>query len=123
MNLTFAIYLIGILDTVRAAFAISAVVIGVTTGLFILLWLTSESDGSTFPVSNPIKCIKRVIVSIGILVLLACSIPSSKTVAAMVIIPALVENKNIQELTGNGLEALNLLTKQWVESLTKGDAK
>lgn len=40
-------------------------------------------------------------------------IPSSKTVGAMILLPALVNNENVQNITSNGMEFLKKLTEEW----------
>lgn len=50
---------------------------------------------------------------------LAVFIPSSKTIAAMYVLPAIVNNEHIQNSTGNALEALENLTKEWLKDTVK----
>lgn len=40
-------------------------------------------------------------------------IPSSKTVGAMILLPALVNNENVQNITSNGMEFLKKMTEEW----------
>lgn len=44
-------------------------------------------------------------------------LPSSKTVAAMYLVPAVVNNERVQGVASDGLKILELLTKQYVEDL------
>lgn len=48
---------------------------------------------------------------------LCVSIPNQKSIAAMIVIPAVVNNQRIQGITGNGLEILNRLTLDWLNEL------
>lgn len=41
----------------------------------------------------------------------------------MYVIPAAVNNEQIQNIGKNGLESLELLTKQWVYELREGKSK
>lgn len=49
----------------------------------------------------------------------AVFIPSSKTIAAMYVLPAIVNNEHIQNATGNTLEFLEKLTKDWLKDTIK----
>jgi len=44
-------------------------------------------------------------------------VPSSKTIAAMYLVPAVVNNEHVQNSAGNALEALEELTKQWMRDM------
>lgn len=71
-----------------------------------------------------LQAIKVVVVPVIIVsALLAVFIPDSKTLAAMYVIPAVVNNERIQNISKNGLESLDLLTKQWVDELRDGKTK
>ena len=50
---------------------------------------------------------------------LAIFIPSSKTIASMYVLPAIINNEHIQNSTGNALEALENLTKEWLKDTVK----
>lgn len=41
----------------------------------------------------------------------------------MYVIPAVVNNEQIQNISKNGLESLELLTKQWVDELREEKSK
>lgn len=66
---------------------------------------------------------KLVIKSTGIVfvlsALLALFVPSAKTIAAMYVLPAIVNNEHIQNATGNTLELLEKLTKDWLKDTIK----
>lgn len=68
------------------------------------------------------RAIKVIVVPVIIIsALLTVFIPESKTLASMYVIPAVVNNEQIQNIGKNGLESLELLTKQWVDELRKDD--
>lgn len=70
------------------------------------------------------RAIKVVVVHVILIsALLTVFIPDSKTLAAMYVIPAVVNNEQIQNISKNGIESLELLTKQWVDDLRKGKSK
>lgn len=52
---------------------------------------------------------------------IALFVPSSNTIATMYILPAIVNNDHIQNSTGNALEALENLTKQWLNDTVKNN--
>jgi hypothetical protein len=52
---------------------------------------------------------------------IALFVPSSNTIAAMYILPAIVNNDHIQNSTGNALEALENLTKEWLNDTVKNN--
>lgn len=47
--------------------------------------------------------------------------PSSKAIAAMMIIPAVSQNEDLQELFGDGLDILKLELENWKEDLKDGE--
>lgn len=50
--------------------------------------------------------------------------PSSKTIAAMIVLPAIANNEDAKAIAGNGIEALRLLSEQYVKDLAgKEDEK
>ena len=48
-------------------------------------------------------------------------VPSSKTIAAMYLVPAIVNNKHLQNSAGNALEFLEELTKKWLKDTVKNN--
>lgn len=66
---------------------------------------------------------KLVAKTTGIVFVLSASlglfVPSSKTIAAMYVLPAIVNNEHIQNATGNTLELLERLTKDWLKDTIK----
>lgn len=70
------------------------------------------------------RAIKVIVVPVILIsALLTVFIPESKTLAAMYVVPAVVNNEQIQNIGKNGLESLELLTKQWVDELREGKSK
>lgn len=47
--------------------------------------------------------------------------PSSKTVAAMIILPRVVENEQVRNITDNSLRVLEKLTAEWVHDMAEVD--
>lgn len=70
------------------------------------------------------RAIKIIVVPVILIsALLTVFIPESKTLASMYVIPAVVNNEQIQNIGKNGLESLELLTKQWVDELREEKSK
>lgn len=121
MSLSLAIYLIGILDGLKVVCVAACFIVGASTLVLIMSACMSSSDGGPLP--YPASLLKTGIISFFSLLALQAFIPSSRTVAAMVVIPAIVENKNVQEIAGSSLDGLRLLVKKWVTDLAKEEEK
>lgn len=116
------IYFLGVVDGLSklfcffAATAITGFVVGV-----IMLFVSMDTDYD----ANLMRRAKRLLkisVSVGLIsALLATFIPSSKTLAAMYVLPAIAKNEQLQNFAGNSLKAPELLSKQWVKDLTPSD--
>lgn len=102
------IYLIGIADHVRD---FSVLFLFIFTGIFLVFLIRYLVDGDKIPYLGTLAFLT------GLLSLILVFTPSSKTLAAMYVIPAVVNNEQIQNIGKNGLESLELLTKQWVDEL------
>ena len=46
-------------------------------------------------------------------------VPNSKTIAAMYLVPAVVNNEHLQNSAGNALGLLEELTKKWLKDMVK----
>lgn len=107
------IYLVDMLETVKF----------ISTGVFLLSLLALIIFG-IMAVDEDVarQAIKVIVVPVIVIsALLAVFIPDSKTLASMYVIPAVVNNEQIQNIGKNGLESLELLTKQWADELRKDD--
>ena len=62
---------------------------------------------------------KRAAIIFITALILVTVIPRSKTIAAMYLVPAIVNNKHIQSSTSNALETLENLTKEWLKDTVK----
>ena len=108
------IYLICIVDHVRVFFVVSLFII---VGIFLLFLARYLVEDKKVP------CFGTLAFLTGLLSLILIFTPSSKTLAAMYVIPAVVNNEQIQNIGKNGLESLELLTKQWVDELREEKSK
>ena len=108
------IYLIGVADHVRVFFVVSLLIIAGIFLLFLARYLVEDKK---------VPCSGALAFSTVLFSFLSIFTPSSKTLAAMYVIPAVVNNEQIQNIGKNGLESLELLTKQWVYELREGKSK
>ena len=108
------IYLICIADHLREFSLVSLFII---VGIFLLFLARYLVDGDKIP------HLGTLIFSAALFSSLLIFIPNSKTLAAMYVIPAVVNNEQIQNISKNGLESLELLTKQWVDELREEKSK
>lgn len=107
------IYLISMADkvlySVAPVCALSFVVFCVSCFLYMVVCDTDEDRRKS----------KLVIKTTGIVfmlsALLALFVPSAKTIATMYVLPAIVNNEHVQNATGNTLELLEKLTKDWLK--------
>lgn len=106
------IYLIGIADRVSGVFAFISIASIMT--LAVGVGILSDSN-------NSLKALKIPFIIAIICGLIAIFTPSSKTVAAMVVIPPIVNNEQLQELPNNVLEFINEYLKDAKKSLKEKD--
>ena len=102
------IYLIGMADHVRVFFVVSMFIIAGIFLLFLARYLVEDKK---------VPCFGTLAFSAVLFSFLSIFTPSSKTLASMYVIPAVVNNEQIQNIGKNGLKSLELLTKQWVDEL------
>ena len=107
--LAFYIYLIGIVDKLIMLFiAYSAIV----CALSFMIFCDSPDDSNAKSIS------KKFLISAICTFTITIFIPSSKTLASMIMIPAVVNNEQVQNIGKNSLTVLEELTKQWVIDIT-----
>lgn len=69
-----------------------------------------------------ISSLKQAVISIAVAVTVALAwvaTPNTKTAAAMIVLPAIVNSQSVQELPGEMIDA----AKTWLKSFTKGGVK
>ena len=101
------IYFIGIADKVGGFF------MTLTIASAISIWVSGMSGNYNLA--------KKFSFYAVIFAFLASVTPSSKTVAAMIVIPPIVNNKQVQELPNNVLEFINDYLKDAKKSLKEKD--
>ena len=112
--LAFYIYLIGIVDKLIILFIAYSVIIGALS--FMILCDSPDN-------SNVKSISKKFLISTICTFIITIFIPSSKTLASMIIIPAVVNNEQVQNIGKNSLTVLEELTKQWVIDITSNSNK
>ena len=107
------IYLLGILDDVKvlllAIFIISLIAHIIAIGAYAM-----ENDKL---IGNVKKNLVVLLIELFIGVMSAL-IPSSKTVAAIYLIPSIIENKQVQQIPEKTLKLFNLKLDAWIEDTT-----
>lgn len=71
-----------------------------------------EADGKKVSV-------KKIFIAPVILATISVLIPSREGLSAMIIVPKIVNNEQIQEITGNSLKALAELSIKWMLEVTR----
>lgn len=114
------IYLIGVLDNfacVVSALRVFAIIVFVSaTVIYILM----KYDG--YYEEEQAKLYKLLVksgISLLIITPIAIFTPSSKTVAAMYLLPKIAENKNINQVPDKLLQVFNAKLDEWVKELSK----
>jgi len=123
------IYWIGILDEVKESFRGSTLILlffALFTGFFLII----TTVGATGNRENEAKKTFKKSFCIAACLLLLCSsvstfLPSSRLAAAMYMVPAIANNEDVQAIGSNSIEALRLLTEDWLRDLAdvKKDSK
>lgn len=113
MNITpFDIYILGTVDSIIGALA---AIILITIGILIIysvlrfIYCDDNDIEHTYPHLKPLI---SILITLGLLVTL---IPNKKTLAAMYIIPAVVNNEKLQGISSNLLDTLLNLTNEWAK--------
>ena len=110
------IYLISILDSLIALGTISIIL---STGVaFVIAIAHFASDGFNFP-SKIVIILRRLGWIFITSILVTIFVPTSKTAAAMYLIPKIAANEDVQAIGENGLKALRELSGQWAEELVE----
>lgn len=101
------IYLVMQLDTITSAATLVSF-LGATALIFMWVWIAEESEGFTA------RLIGAALTGMwGVCVVVAIFLPSSKTAAAMIVIPAIANNEQFRDEAGD----LYRLAKQGLQKL------
>lgn len=118
----FDIYLVSLADKIISpAGFIACFSLGITIFLCVICFAGFGITEEVKQAKAALKITTAIMIVCGFI---AVFVPSSKTIAAMYVLPAIVNNEHIQNSTGNALEALENLTKEWLrDTVKKQDSK
>lgn len=115
------IYLIGIVDDLKGFLVVTGILGVIASFIFTGICLVCIAEGNE---NSWIKSItKKVFFATLFSALLSVLIPSSKTIAAMCLIPAIASNEQIQNIGGNTLKILEEYSRQWLEEIVEDKQK
>lgn len=113
----FDIYLVSLADKIITPASFIACFSLAITILSFIIWFAGYDIASEV---KQAKITAKITMAITIVCgSIAVFVPSSKTIAAMYVLPAVINNEHIQNSTGNALEALENLTKEWLKDTVK----
>jgi ABC-type multidrug transport system permease subunit len=104
------IYLISMLDPLKEMFIILFGISSITITVAVIILIVTYFEPSDYIILCRKKIIKTIKISFGIfitMIILNIITPTSKTMAAIYIIPAIVNNQQVQNLPTNILKFVN----------------
>lgn len=125
MNLALMIYLIGVIDEIGACFVFLLIFLG----LFIVIGTIYLVVNDSFKIAAEEKKlkdkIKTSIIYFIIILTFTSFIPNSKTIAAMYLVPKLINNEELKKIPDKALTLINGKFDEWINNLTdkKGEKK
>ena len=122
------IYLISLVDKIDVISETIIFLGGLASSAFLFFWFIGKAENYKTEDDEKMlqrlwKCLKFSVTCVICSILLHTFIPNSKTIAAMYLIPAIVNNEHIQNSTSNALKMLEELTKEWLEDFIKKEPK
>lgn len=121
-NIALCIYLMEVADTLKgtmSALVILCFIAGIGAISILVVTELPPKEDNKIPKRCTIGCL-LLFVAFSFVNLF---IPSSKTIAAMLIVPAITQNQHIQNIGDNGLKLIEGRMKEWLDTQmkTKGD--
>lgn len=114
------VYLIGILDNIHAVLGYSIFASVAAIGAVGIAVFVGCQNSSDIP-DGFWKHVKRAMLVLMFLVASKTLLPDTKLLAAMYIIPAVVNNEKVATMGINLLETLTALTNKWMMDVIKED--
>ena len=114
------VYLIGILDNIHAVLGASIFASILVIGTIGIAVFECCHDSSDIP-DGFWKYAKRTLLILIFLVVSKTLLPDTKLLAAMYIVPAVVNNEKVATMGTNLLETLTALTNKWMKDVIKKD--
>ena len=104
------IYLLGVLDDTKTLLLVFSIISMIAT-VFVIGIYAMERDSL---IGGAKKILVVFLIELFICII-SVLIPSSKTVAAIYLIPSIVENKQVQQIPEKTLKLFNLKLDAWIE--------
>ena len=121
-NIALIIYLMGVTDRLSVP-AIIFTSLAAVACLALSLVMLIEGQGMSEDLRKQwIYMTKISYVVLLVSLLVGVLTPSSKTLAAMVIVPAVVNNQRLQNIGDTGITILESKMKEWLDSQIKAEA-
>ena len=122
----FIIYLIGIADSIDAGAVVIATIMCLGTIISYIILQMAIADAPAIATPEDVNMVKKIFNRLSryfiIATVIACLMPNSKTIAAMVLVPQLVNSDKASELmvTGSKLhKLLDVKLDSWINDLTE----
>lgn len=113
---SFVVYLVDIVDKLVSISGLVSLLLFLLALFLLYVSIDEDADGEIRRDAKGL--LKKLVLPVLVIFFLAyLLVPRPKTLAAMYVIPAVANNEQIQNISKNGLDSLELLTKQWVEEL------
>ena len=114
---TFQTYLIVILDNVRTTLHVLAVL----SGLFTLICMGFFAGNAIDEVdtNTVLKWFKRGLAFFLLSIFLSTVLPSTNKMIAITVIPKIVNNKDIQDISNETIKAIGLLINEEIDNVKK----
>lgn len=107
-------YLILQLDSIAKVSGISSIVLGIALAVVLFLRTVGDTDFKPATLFSFQKFLRRGSFLLCFLVLLSAFLPSSKNMAATILIPHIVNNQEVQKLPQELLGLLRELIQEWM---------
>ena len=112
------VYLIGILDKFHFILGLILAFLSISFAIYGIFYLVSLMEPSFYEererLSKNSSIMKRILSILSILLLLKIFVPSTGLLASMYIIPAVVNNEKVQNISTNLLGTLESLSQKWM---------
>lgn len=116
---TFEAYVLVILGNVKVMLGISTAILGVAAFAFTIAYYDPLISNKERLVAKPRNVLIPLFVISGLFLSL---LPSTKQAAAIILLPAIVNNEQIQTTVGNGLDLMELTT-EWLKDQMGNEIK
>lgn len=118
-NLTLIIYLIGVVDGIKAFFGVGVGVFGIMLLLLFIQHIIAYCEDNVKiennKVYNYLKTIKiYIFIVFFISAVMGTLVPSSTTLTSMYLVPKIANNKKLMGVSNKSIDLLDLKLNQWI---------